>query len=141
MKNKLSVSQFKTKILQKSKKFEGRFMFSKLKFNLILFCLFPLLSCDDLFLRFKYETYDCKPNRVDLKKIFIKDYKKGDHADVEIGKYLYKFKITFISKEKMYLVGNDDDFVIKIYRKTDKIEARANNLILNVECIKNTFKM
>ena len=92
-------------------------------------------------MRFKYETYDCKPNRVNLKQIFIKDYKEGDQADVEIGEYLYKFKITFISKEKMYLVRDDDEFVIKIYRKTDKIEARANNLILNVECIKSTFKM
>ena len=116
-------------------------MFSKLRYKVLIICLFPLLSCDNLFLRFKYETYDCKPNRVDLKKIFIKDYKEGDQADVEIGEYLYKFKITFISKEKMYLVGDDGEFVIKIYRKTDKIEARANNLILNVDCSKSTFKM
>lgn len=100
-----------------------------------------MLSCDNLFLRFKYETYDCKPNRVDLKKIFIKDYKEGDEADVEIGEYLYKFKITFISEQKMYLVGDDGEFVIKIYRKNDKVEARANNLILDVECNKSTFKM
>ena len=100
-----------------------------------------MLSCDNLFLRFKYETYDCKPNRMDLKKIFIKDYKEGDEADVEIGEYLYKFKITFISEQKMYLVEDNGELVIKIYRKTDKVEARANNLILDVECNKSTFKM
>ena len=107
---------------------------------LILFFL-VLGSCEDLFLRFKYETYECKPNQVDLKKIFIKDYEEGDAADVEIGEYLYKFKITFINKQKLYLVEKNEDFVIKIYRKTNKVEARIKNLILNIECNKNTFKM
>ncbi|MFL2661353.1 MAG: hypothetical protein ACJ0G4_05375 [Alphaproteobacteria bacterium] len=116
-------------------------MSSKSRVILPLFFLFLLLSCDNLFLRFKYETYECKPNRVDLKKVFIKDYKEGDVADVEVGEYLYKFKISFINKQKMYLVGDAGDFVIKIYRKTGKVEARLNNLILNVECNKSTFKM
>ena len=100
-----------------------------------------LTSCEDLFTRFKYETYECNPNRLDLKKIFVKDYNQGDEADVEIGNYLYKFKITYINDQKMYLVQEKEDFVLKIYRKTDRIEARANNLILNLECNKETFKM
>ena len=41
----------------------------------------------------------------------------------------------------MYLVQEAEDFVIKIYRKTDKIEARMDNLILNVQCAKETFKI
>ena len=41
----------------------------------------------------------------------------------------------------MYLVQEKEGFVIKIYRKTDKIEARLDNLILNVQCEKETFKM
>ena len=41
---------------------------------LIIFCLIIISGCEDLFVRFKYETYECKPNRVNLNKIFVKDY-------------------------------------------------------------------
>lgn len=116
-------------------------MLKKIKILLIIFCIIILSGCEDLFLRFKYETYECKPNRINLNKIFIKNYDQGDEADVEIGDYLYKFKITFISDQKMNLVQEGEDFVIKIFRKTNKIEARVDNLILNVQCDKETFKM
>ena len=116
-------------------------MIKKIKILLIIFCITILSGCEDLFLRFKYETFECKSNRVNLNKIFIKNYDQGDEADVEIGDYLYKFKITYISDQKMYLVQEAEDFVIKIYRKTDKIEARMDNLILNVQYAKETFKI
>ena len=116
-------------------------MIKKIKILSIIFCIIILSGCEDLFLRFKYETHECKPNRVNLNKIFIKNYDQGDEAAVEIGDYLHKFKITYISDEKMYLVQEAEDFVIKIYRKTNKIEARVDNLILNVQCTKETFKM
>jgi hypothetical protein len=116
-------------------------LIKKIKILLIIFCIIILSGCEDLFLRFKYETYGCQPNRANLNKIFIKNYDQGDEADVEIGDYLYKFKITYISDQKMYLVQEAEDFVIKIYRKTNKIEARVDNLILNVKCTKETFKM
>ena len=41
----------------------------------------------------------------------------------------------------MYLVQELEDFVIKIYRQTNKVEARVDNLILNLNCAKETFKM
>ena len=116
-------------------------MIKKIKILSIIFCIIILSGCEDLFLRFKYETHECKPNRVNLNKIFIKNYDQGDEADVEIGDYLYKFKITYISDQKIYLVQEAKDFVIKIYRKTNKIEARVDNLILNFQCDKETFKM
>ena len=116
-------------------------MIKKIKILLIILCITILSGCEDLFLRFKYETFECKPNRVNLNKIFIKNYDQGDEADVEIGDYLYKFKITYISDQKIYLVQEAKDFVIKIYRKTNKIEARVDNLILNFQCDKETFKM
>ena len=116
-------------------------MIKKIKILSVIFCIIILYGCEDLFLRFKYETHECKPNRVNLNKIFIKNYDQGDEVDVEIGDYLHKFKITYISDEKMYLVEEAEDFVIKIYRKTNKIEARVDNLILNVQCTKETFKM
>ena len=67
-------------------------MLKKLKIGLTVFCLIVLSGCEDLFVRFKYERYECKPNGVNLNKIFIKNYDQGDEADVEIGDYLYKFK-------------------------------------------------
>ena len=119
----------------------GENLKKKMKIVLAIFCLIIFSGCEDLFVRFKYETYECKPNRVNLNKIFIKNYDQGDEADIEIGDYLYKFKITHISDQKMYLVQEAEDFFIKIYRKSNKIEARVDNLILNIQCVKETFKM
>ena len=119
----------------------GECLIKKIKIVLTILCLIIFSGCEDLFVRFKYETYECKPNRANLNKIFIKNYDQGDEVDIEVGDYLYKFKITYISDQKMYLVQEAEDFVIKIYRKTDKIEARVDNLIFNVQCTKETFKM
>ena len=119
----------------------GEHLIKKLKIVLTILCLIIFSGCEDLFVRFKYETYECKPNRVNLNKIFIKNYDHGDEVDIQIGDYLYKFKISYISDQKMYLVQEAEDFVIKIYRKTNKIEARVDNLILNVQSAKETFKM
>ena len=116
-------------------------MIKKIKILLIIFCMIILSGCEDLFVRFKYETYECKPNRVNLNKIFIKNYNEGDDADIEIGNYLYKFKIKYISDPEIHLVQEAEDFIIKVYRKTNKIEARVDNLIINVQCAKETFKM
>ena len=41
----------------------------------------------------------------------------------------------------LYLKEEKMEYSIKIYRSNDKIEARTNNLILNVKCDKQTFKM
>ena len=117
------------------------YLMNKSKIVLIIFCLIIISGCEDLFVRFKYETYECKPNRVNLNKIFVKDYDQGDEVDVEIGDYLHKFRITYISDQKIHLVQELEDFVIKIYRQTNKVEARVDNLILNVNCAKETFKM
>ena len=37
-----------------------------------------LMSCEELFTRFKYETYECDKNPTRLKKIFIKNYELGE---------------------------------------------------------------
>ena len=62
-------------------------------FCLYFFVFFLLLSCDNLFLRFKYETYECENNQFKLKKIFIKNYKPGELVDVEIDKGAFKMEI------------------------------------------------
>ena len=44
-----------------------------------LLIIFPLLlGCEELFLRFKYETYECTKNYFKLKSVFIKNYELGD---------------------------------------------------------------
>ena len=117
----------------------------KYLFNLkIIFCvifIFFLNSCEDLFLRFKYETYECQENNMDLRKVSIKDNDVGDLVDVEIGNYLYKFKIIAISDKDIVLEEEAEDFLIKINHDTNNIEAKLNNLIFKVSCDKKTFKM
>lgn len=117
----------------------------KYLFNLkIIFCvtsIFFLNSCEDLFLRFKYETFECQENNMDLRKVSIKDNDVGDLVDVEIGNFLYKFKIIEISDKDMVLEEESEDFLIKINHNTNNIEAKLNNLIFKVSCDKKTFKM
>ena len=64
-------------------------------FNFIfLLCVFPLLiGCEDLFQRFKYETYECSKNYFKLKNVFIKNYELGELVDVEIDNEGYKLEI------------------------------------------------
>ena len=92
-------------------------------------------------MRFKYETYECQENNMDLRKVSIKDSDVGDLVDVEIGNYLYKFKIIAISDKDMIIEEETEDFSIKINHDTNNIEAKLNNLIFKVSCNKKTFKM
>lgn len=112
-----------------------------LKIIFFLIFIFFLNSCEDLFLRFKYETYECQENNMDLRKVSIKDSDVGDLVDVEIGNYLYKFKIIAISDKDMIIEEETEDFSIKINHDTNNIEAKLNNLIFKVSCNKKTFKM
>ena len=47
--------------------------------------MFFLTSCDDLFLRFKYETFECKKNSFNLDKISIRNDSVGSLVDVQFG--------------------------------------------------------
>lgn len=78
---------------------------------------------------------------MNLKKVSIKDNDLGDLVDVEIGNYLYKFKITAISDKDLIIEEKTEDFSIKIDHSTNNIEAKLNNLIFKVSCDKKTFKM
>ena len=51
----------------------GEYLIKKIKIVLTILCLIIFSGCEDLFVRFKYETYQCKPNRANLNKIFIKN--------------------------------------------------------------------
>ena len=119
----------------------NRKYFLNLKMIFFVTFIFFLNSCEDLFLRFKYETYQCQENNMDLRKVSIKDNKVGDFVDVEIGNYLYKFKIIEVNDKDMIIEEETEDFSIKINHDTNNIEAKLNNLIFKVSCDKKTFKM
>ena len=92
---------------------------NKNKSSLILFLLtFFLLSCEDLFTRFKYETYECDKNPVKLKKIFIKNYEVGEIVEVEFENEGFELKI----------LENSDSFM-NLKRFNPKIEIEINKKI------------
>ncbi len=112
-------------------------------FNTIcLLIFFPLLtSCEDLFLRFKYETYECTKNYFKLKSVFIKNYEVGDLVDVEIDDGGYKLKIKE-NNENLMLIEREDPFMsIRIEKKTSKLNVNFKNHIQNIKCSKHVFKM
>ena len=107
-----------------------------------LLTLFPLLiGCEDLFLRFKYETYECTKNYFKRKSVFIKNYDLGDTADVEIDNDGYKLAIKENS-ENFMLIERDNPFIsIRIEKKTSKLNVNFKNHIQNIKCSKHVFKM
>ena len=110
-----------------------------------IFCLlsfFPLLiGCEDLFLRFKYETYECSKNYFKLKNVFIKNYEIGDLVDVEIDNEGYKLEIKENSENFMVIEREDPFISIKIEKKSSKLNVNFRNHIQNVKCSKHVFKM
>ena len=107
-----------------------------------LLCFFPLLiGCEDLFLRFKYETYECSKNYFKLKNVFIKNYELGDLVDVEIDNEGYKLEIKENSENFMVIEREDPFISIKIEKKSSKLNVNFRNHIQNVKCSKHVFKM
>ena len=110
-----------------------------------IFCLlsfFPLLiGCEDLFLRFKYETYECSKNYFKLKNVFIKNYELGDLVDVEIDNEGYKLEIKENSDNFMVIEREDPFISINIEKKSSKLNVNFRNHIQNVKCNKPVFKM
>ena len=110
-----------------------------------IFCLlsfFPLLiGCEDLFLRFKYETYECSKNYFKWKNVFIKNYELGDLVDVEIDNEGYKLEIKENSENFMVIEREDPFISIKIEKKSSKLNVNFRNHIQNVKCSKHVFKM
>ena len=107
-----------------------------------LLCFSPLfIGCEDLFLRFKYETYECPKNYFKLKNVFIKNYELGDLVDVEIDDDGYKLEIRENSDNLMVLEREDPFISIRIEKKLSKLNVNFKNHIQNIKCEKHVFKM
>ena len=110
-----------------------------------IFCLLSfiplLIGCEDLFLRFKYETYECSKNYFKLKNVFIKNYELGELVDVEIDNEGYKLEIKENSENFMVIEREDPFISIKIEKKSSKLNVNFRNHIQNVKCSKHVFKM
>ena len=123
-----------------------KFQKKKNNFNLLnsvcLLCFSPLfIGCEDLFLRFKYETYECPKNYFKLKNVFIKNYELGDLVDVEIDNDGYKLEIKENSDNLMVLEREDPFISIRIEKKLSKLNVNFKNHIQNIKCKKHVFKM
>jgi len=114
---------------------------NKLKRIATFFALIFVLSCEDLFTRFKYETYECGKNPVKLKKIFIKNYKIGELVDVEFKNDAYKMEIIQNSEQFMILKRTDPKIEIDIDKKISLIKINLKNHISNFTCNNYVFKM
>ena len=100
-----------------------------------------LTSCDDLFLRFKYETFECKKNSFNLDKISIRNDSVGSLVDVQFGKIYHSIKIFKNQKDLIILKNDIMDIEIKIFKKSERVDVRLKNTIKRLECEKKIFKM
>ena len=123
-----------------------KFQKKKNSFNFLnIVCLLSfiplLMGCEDLFQRFKYETYECTKNYFKLKNVFIKNYEPGDLVDVEIDNAGYKLEIKEINDD-LIIIERDDPFIsIRIEKKLSRLNVNFKNHIQNIKCSKHVFKM
>ncbi|MAI75805.1 MAG: hypothetical protein CBC25_01320 [Pelagibacteraceae bacterium TMED65] len=132
-------------IITKSNKiiFRGNLkMIFKIMNNIFLlsFLIF-LSSCEDLFLRFEYQTIDCKKNSFNLDKISIRDDAVGSFADVQFKDVYYKIKIYKNDEKVISLRNGDLDIEIDILKKSEEVRVSFKNTIKKLTCAKKTFKM
>lgn len=107
---------------------------------LLSFLIF-LSSCEDLFLRFEYQTIDCKKNSFNLDKISIRDDAVGSFADVQFKDVYYKIKIYKNDEKVISLRNGDLDIEIDILKKSEEVRVSFKNTIKKLTCAKKTFKM
>lgn len=103
--------------------------------------MFFLTSCEDLFLRFKYETFECKKNSFNLDKISIRNDSVGSLVDVQFGEIYHSIKILKNEKDSIILKNDIMDIEIKIFKKSERVDVRLKNTIKRLECEKKIFKM
>ena len=113
----------------------------QIKNAFLFFLLIFLNSCEDLFLRFKYQTIECESNLFNLDKISIKDDSVGAYADVQFENYYYKIKISNNDKEMISLKNEELDLNIDIFKNREKVQIFFKNTIKTINCSKKTFKM
>ena len=98
-------------------------------------------SCKDVFLRFKYQTIECQENSFDLRKISIKNDKVGSFADVQFGNFYHKIEILTNDEDWIFLGNNKLELEVGIHKDSETVEVRLKNIIKNLKCKKNIFRM
>ena len=144
LKKKLN-SFLTSKIIKKNFKFSEYLMHKKIinymvGFLLVILMIF-LSSCKDVFLRFKYQTIECQENSFDLRKISIKNDKVGSFADVQFGNFYHKIEILKNDVDWIFLGNKKLDLEVGIHKDSEKVEVRLKNIIKNLKCKKNIFRM
>ena len=109
-------------------------------FLLVILTIF-LRSCKDVFLRFKYQTIECQENSFDLRKISIKNDKVGSFADVQFGDFYHKIEILKNDVDWIFLGNKKLDLEVGIHKDSEIVEVRLKNIIKNLKCEKNIFRM
>ena len=108
---------------------------------LIVILMIFLSSCKDVFLRFKYQTIECQENSFDLRKISIKNDKVGSFADVQFGNFYHEIEILKNDVDWIFLGNKKLDLEVGIHKDSEIVEVRLKNIIKNLKCKKNIFRM
>ena len=110
--------------------------------NLIyFFFIFILVSCEDLFLRFKYENYLCSKNIYEINKISILGNKVGTPIQIFIKEKQYNFKISKISKKEIVLTHFNPNISLKIDRILAKITGVNQRNTFSLVCKKEAVRI
>ena len=112
-----------------------------MKYLIYFFLICILVSCEDLFLRFKYENYLCSKNIYEINKISILGNKVGTPIQIFIREKQYNFKISEISKKEIVLTHFNPNISLKIDRILAKITGVNQRNTFSLVCKKEAFRI
>ena len=107
----------------------------------IFVILLTISSCDDIFLRFQYENYDCKKNKYKISKIKITNYKIDSVVKVFINGSEINFKVMKNNPDKIIIQNHEKEVSIYITKKSDEVKGTYKNNIFSLNCIKSGFRI
>ena len=100
-----------------------------------------LSNCEDIFLRFKYEKFQCLKNKFGIEKIWLTKQKLNSNVPVLIKSEEYNFKIFDISDNTISLKLHKPNIILKINKLTKNISGVYQKNIFNLNCMSESFRI
>ena len=110
------------------------------KYFITTIILIFLWSCEDIFLRFRYENFKCKKNKFNIEQIKVTKHKIGSKAQILFGEEEFLFEIIKINKEFIILENKQLDILIRIF-ENGEIKGLFKKNVFTIKCSKEEFRI
>ena len=106
---------------------------------LIFFAI--LYGCEDIFLRFKYEKFNCQNNKFGIEKIWLTNQKINSNVVVSIKNQEFIFQIFDINDDVISFKLTKPEIILKINKVSKTIKGIYQKNIFTLNCINESFRI